>query len=917
MPSEDAFVGRSGELAVLDQELARVRAGQPRLVWLTGEAGIGKTSLLHRFVDRLSGVRLLWGSGDEDEAELPYGVLSQLVAGLPPGPGRPARSDDLRPDADPLAVGAALLAEFGALQSSGPIVLVVDDAHWADDRSVQALIFVLRRLRNDQVLVLLSARSESPTAAESWDRALAQSQLTRRLPLGGLSAEDLRRLSPAVDGLQLSPAASHRLHEHTSGHPLYARALLQELPPDALLETTGVLPAPHSLASLVLVRLAKVSDGAQTLVLAVAVLGSRCGLSDAVLVAEVGDPMAALDEAVRAGLLVEGPAGHPRDVAFPHLLYRGAVYADLSPARRHALHRRAAEVLGGAASLAHRVAAAVGPDAALADELESLGRREFDEQSWRAAADHLSAAADLSPSAGQKGVRLVAASAAMLAGGDIARAVRFEPLVRAAPKSTARSRVLGQIAVLTGRFGSARTELSVAAELAKGAAVDTAEQAGIPAYLGVVSLIEGDVEQAVEHASEALGADPPADVAPFAGFVLILGLAAQGRAEEARSLLDYLAGVRTDSASSAQRAGLGGLLSLWSDQESDAGAVLADVIRRSPPSMPMPARILMLTGLAEALYRLGDWDGALTHAELALSLALDAGVQLGNGVIHAVASFVSASRGSWDVASARLDVATRSAESLPWWASRAYAATAAATLALARGDHAAIREALRPFDDPRIRPLVDGLRSLAWRSLLVEALIGLGELDEADAALRDLEERTAGRPPGWSALEAARLRAWLTEARADAFTNGASARLAYERALALSEQVQAALSRARLETAYGRFLLSQGERRPALDALRAAREGLIRLQAKPYLSICDELLHTAGLRPPAPGAPLDLTSQELAVARLVAAGRTNSEAGLELFITSRTVAFHLTNIYAKAGINSRRELADRLPQLLS
>ena len=116
MPSEDAFVGRSGELAVLDQELARVRAGQPRLVWLTGEAGIGKTSLLHRFVDRLSGVRLLWGSGDEDEAELPYGVLSQLVAGLPPGPGRPARSDDLRPDADPLAVGAALLAEFGALQ---------------------------------------------------------------------------------------------------------------------------------------------------------------------------------------------------------------------------------------------------------------------------------------------------------------------------------------------------------------------------------------------------------------------------------------------------------------------------------------------------------------------------------------------------------------------------------------------------------------------------------------------------------------------------------------------------------------------------------------------------------------------------------------------------------------------------------
>jgi len=154
-------------------------------------------------------------------------------------------------------------------------------------------------------------------------------------------------------------------------------------------------------------------------------------------------------------------------------------------------------------------------------------------------------------------------------------------------------------------------------------------------------------------------------------------------------------------------------------------------------------------------------------------------------------------------------------------------------------------------------------------------------------------------------------------AQEEPFTDGGSARLAYERALAVSEQVQAALSQARLESAYGRFLLRHGERRPALDLLRAARERLIRLQAKPYLAICDELLHSAGLRPPSPGAALDLTSQELAVARLVAAGRTNSEVGLELFITSRTVAFHLTNIYAKAGINSRRELAERLPQLLS
>ena len=210
MSSGDAFVGRAGELAVLDQELARARTGEPRLVWLTGEAGIGKTTLLRRFSRRLPGAQLLWASGDEDEVDLPYGVLGQLLTSLPAG-AKALRSlaAELSPESDPLAVGAALLSGFGELQAAGPIVLVVDDAHWADERSVQALVFVLRRLRSDQILVLLSARLDpAPGSAEAWERALAQRQLTRRLPLGGLSAEDLRRLSPELDGVSMSPESN-------------------------------------------------------------------------------------------------------------------------------------------------------------------------------------------------------------------------------------------------------------------------------------------------------------------------------------------------------------------------------------------------------------------------------------------------------------------------------------------------------------------------------------------------------------------------------------------------------------------------------------------------------------------------------------------------------------------------------------
>ncbi|MFL6027913.1 MAG: AAA family ATPase [Friedmanniella sp.] len=910
MTRADAFVGRVDELRALGEEWGRARAGEPRLVWLTGTAGIGKTSLLRRFVGGLPAAQLLWAGADESEAEVPYGVLTQLVAELPS-----TLPCEFRLDADPLAVGSLLLDALGALQTLGPVLVVIDDAHWADRMSVQALVFVLRRLRSDQVLVVLSARSDPPMAfPQPWERALAQSQLTRRLPLGGLTPADLRRLSPTADGVLLPPAAGRLLHEHTGGHPLYARALLEELPAEALMEPTAVLPAPRSLASLVLVRLAKLSDAAQSLVLSVAVLGPHCALSDAVRVAEVADPVAALDEAVRAGLLVTGSSGRAQDVAFPHLLLRGAVYADLAPARRHALHARAAVVLGGAPALAHRVAAAVGPDAELAEELESLGHGELCQQRWGAAADHLLAAADLSPTAADKGHRTVQAVAAMVAGGDLARAARWEPVVRAAPAGSARSRVLGQIALLAGRLSVARAELSAAPHQPLDGGTAPVDHAVLTAYLGLLSLLEGHLEQAVDLADTALADVPAAEATVVARFTQVLGLASLGRQLEAAELLPPVPeGPLEDPVDGLHSLALHGFLALWSGRDQDAAAALGEVLRRLPPGGLTQGRIMLVAGLAEALYRLGDWDGAANQAELALSFAEDAGILLGDAILHAVAGYVAAGQGLWEAAESAVQAAVRSAAGLPWWGARAYAATAQATLAQARGDYRAMRESLRAFDDPALRARLDNLGALPWRVLLVESLLGLGLLDAAADALTELQDRTSAGPPGWSALEAARLEAWLAELTGDV----PAARLRYGHALQLAGQVQAALSRGRLETAYGRFLLGQGERRAALDLLRTAHERLERLGAKPFVAVCAELLHDAGLRPPTADDPLGFTVQERAVARLVASGRTNAETGVELFITSRTVAFHLTNIYAKAGISSRRDLAQRFPDLLA
>ena len=901
-----AFVGRVNELAAMLAELDRARSGQPRVLWLAGPAGIGKTTLIRRLLRDQAGLCVLW-SGGEDETGLPFGVLDQLVGDVPPRLLGPLLAGGPAADADPLAVGAELLTVLGGLQAATPVVVVVDDAQWVDDASTRALLFLVRRLRRDQVLIIGAVRDDVPDGSGAWARNPAPEHLLHRIALGGLGAEEIGQLSEAVGGPAMTPEASRRLRDHTGGHPLHATTLLTELPPDALTDISRILPAPRSFASLVLVRVAKLSPPAQDLVVAAAVLGPRSTLSDAVALAAGPDPLAALDESIRAGLLEEVLTGTGHHLAFPHELVRAAVYTDLPPARRHALHAAAAGLLGGSSGLDHRVAAAVGPDSALATELTASGRDEFGHRRWRQAADRLLAAADLSGTPEERAGRLVLAVTAMLAGGELARALRVEPDLRSGPATPGLGQVLGQLEALTGRFAAARETLTAVLDTMD---ADQAGRAVAAAHLGLVSLIEGNAGPATELTAQALVSGPPSEVAALARFVRVLGLAMQGRhADAERELASRM--TEPDPAAAGQAQALSGMLALWTDDAAGAAAALSSIGPNGTPPLSVQGRIMVAGHLAEAQYRIGDWDGAAANGALAVSLVRDAGVLLGRGVANALASHVAAGRGDWDLAEARVATATLAAQLLPWWGARAHAATAQAVLAQARGDHATMHEALSAYSDPAVHDPVDRIGVLPWRALRVEALLGLGRVDEAEAELTKLEQRLAGRPPGWSALEAARLRCEIAEARSAT----ATARRAYRQAMELAERVPAELSRARLEIGHGRHLLAAGERRPAVDLLRAAHERLERLGAAPFLDRCDELLRAAGLRPPARGGALQLTPQELAVARLVAEGRTNQEAGAALFVTGRTVAFHLSNIYAKLGVSSRRELSAHLRDL--
>ena len=241
----DGFVGRRPELALLEEALVRARGGSPQIVAVEGIAGIGKTTLVRHFLGQTDPSRVFWSSADQDEVDLAWGLLGQLAdAARAKGVGYIADLvDGLDPETDPFLVGASLLRLVGEHELA---VVVIDDAHWADRQSLAAARFAFRRLPPGQILVVMTYRpEEAGRLGGGWRRLLVERGV--RVRLGGLGIPELVRLSEAVTGLPLSRRAATRLFEQTSGHPLYARSLLEQLPPATLERSEGPCPPRPSL----------------------------------------------------------------------------------------------------------------------------------------------------------------------------------------------------------------------------------------------------------------------------------------------------------------------------------------------------------------------------------------------------------------------------------------------------------------------------------------------------------------------------------------------------------------------------------------------------------------------------------------------------------------------------------------------
>jgi ATP/maltotriose-dependent transcriptional regulator MalT len=301
-------------------------------------------------------------------------------------------------------------------------------------------------------------------------------------------------------------------------------------------------------------------------------------------------------------------------------------------------------------------------------------------------------------------------------------------------------------------------------------------------------------------------------------------------------------------------------------------------------------------------YLLGEWDAAGSTAERAQALALSHGTASTYAQACAVAACVAASQGNWAQAHAHVRGANLWPHAAGHVPPAACTVLAVATMAQARGDHAAVLAAL---DHPHAAGDLKQYQ-FWWRPLQVEALIAEGRLDEASAALSVLTAVADGAPCmaagiGW-------LAGWLACRAGDAL----AARVKYEDALAApATPDDIPLLRARLEHSYGQLLLAQRNRRQATTWILRAHHRFAMLGAKPHLERCEADPSACGLRAGDHGAAWTrtvLSAQEYRVAHLVAQGLTNQEVAKELYVSTKTVEYHLTNIFTKLGITSRRQL---------
>jgi DNA-binding CsgD family transcriptional regulator len=900
------LLGRSAECSALDRLLAGSRDGRSGVLVLRGEPGVGKTALLEYAAGQSDGARVLRATGIQTESELAFAALHQLLGkdvdrfhALPAPQAAALRGVFGLADAkgtDPFLISLGLLSVLAELAEEQPVLCLVDDAQWLDEPSASALLFAARRIEAEGIVVVFGVR-------EGEERSFDAPGLPS-LTVTGLDESAARALLDQEIGNGLAPAVREQLVAETAGNAL----ALIELPGTLTAEQLSgreplaqPLPLGAGLEAAYLSRVRRLPEETQALLLFAAAEDS--GELAAILRGAASRDIKrdALEPAERDGLVtvVDGR------LQFRHPLVRSAIYQGATFAERQRTHVALADALDDTGSdrrAWHRAAAAEGPDEEIAHELEGSAERATSRGGHAAAATAFEKAAGLSADDRSRTVRLLAAAdAAWLAGrSERARVLVAEAGRHAPPDLKVEvTKLQGRIDVRSGVFDEACAALMAAAkDLAQ---TDPATAIRLLAEAEEATFWTGNLGLIVQigELAEAIAAESDA---PDRFLVLLLtGLRrgfTEGTAAGAPMLREALEIAKTST--DVDLLVIAGRIGAFLGDDATGSVIIPRAIHLARESGAVGALPRVLAGVAWGDFRHGRYPSARMHGSEALRLARETGQE--TGLALSVLALVAGAQGRDEECRSHAHEAMDRAHERGAALLQSQASWALGLLELGLGR---FEEAARVLELGFGRDGAFAHPALARHMIpdYVEAAVRAGRVDGLEETVGEYElwARASNQP--WSLALLAACQALISE--------GEQAEAGFREALELLPAARRPFEHARIELLLGEFLRRNRKRREARDHLRTAMATFEQLGAHPWEERARNELRATGETARKRDASTlgDLTPQELQIARLVASGARNREVAAQLFLSPRTIDYHLRKVFMKLGISSRAELA--------
>ena len=899
------IVSRAEELSRLDRLLADLLAGSGRALVLHGEPGIGKTTLLEALVQRAGDeVVLLHARGVQSEAGLTFSAMADLLepvlSGLDALPDLQAQAlagalalAPPAPGGDRLAVCVAALGIVRAAARERPVLIVVDDIQWVDASSRECIEYLARRA-DGPLAVVLAAR-------DPWDAA-NRAELPE-LTVGPLedteAATLLRRRAP-----DLVPSVVEAIVAAAAGNPLALVELPGTLTGDqraGVVSLEHPLPPGARLQRTFAQRAEELEPAARRALLIAASYDGVDLLTIAGACTRAGTDARLLEQAETQGLIRIADGR----MAFTHPLIRGAVYGEAPPSDRRAAHAALADVLRDERRVWHLAAAAVGPDERVAAKLERVGGAAAARRAFARASVAFERSARLTGSSEAAGRRLLIAGQTASAAGEPERALALlaetaEAATSAGPRARAQH-LRGRIMAWSGSQLQAAALLVTEAQRAAVhdrvlAATMLADAANACTHVNAYLRAEELSRRAVDLLGDAGDAAERASVLTVAGWILTLrGKTPRGRrvlreAERAAADTDPI-GPHWPWLHLLLRA----LIPLEElERARDESLVLCERAADAGALSTLGGALLVA---ADVAFRLGDWTPADDASRSAIQVARDIGQPAWLGFALCTRARLAAAQGHERECREAAGEAAQIAEAGGVSSGLRFVRSARGFLELSLGNAEAAVAELAP-----IEAIVagTGLREptlVPWAPDLVEAHARLGEEAQARRVLAELARQARSTRTAFAAAGVARCRGMLDDDFEPQF--GA--------AIAADDRRPMPFERARTELAQGRRLHRARRRAEARRHLRRAHDAFERLGAAAWVVQAEHELRAAGARRRRERSD-ELTAQELRVVAAVAKGQSNREIAAELFLSPKTIEFHLRQIYRKLGMTSRAQL---------